>query len=87
MRFRYPRKFDFCRMTLDELKTMLGRVIRQDEKEPEVYRPLVAIGHTKDLTDPGTVDGLLAFLKAQQISVATFEGIYPKVRQEVEQIA
>ena len=87
MRFRYPRKFDFCRMTFDELKTMLERVIREDKEQPEVYRPLVAIGHTKDLTDPGTVDRLLAFLKAQQISVTTFEAIYPKVRQEVEQIA
>jgi hypothetical protein len=87
LRFRYPLKFDFCRMTLHEMKPMLERVIREDEIEPSLYRPLVAIGHSKDLVDFDTVDAFLSFLRAKGIAVATFESAYSKLAQESEQIA
>ncbi|MBZ5698179.1 MAG: hypothetical protein LAN18_06480 [Acidobacteriia bacterium] len=79
LRFQYPLKLDFCRMTLDELTAMMGRLIREDRERPDVYRPLVAIGHTKDLIDPGTVDAFLGFLRTNAIPVSTFETIYPKL--------
>jgi hypothetical protein len=79
LRFRYPLKLDFCRMTLHELTSMMGKVIREDRKAPELYRPIVAIGHTKDLTDPHTVDEFLTFLGAQGIPVSTFETVYSRV--------
>ena len=75
LRFRYPLKFDFCRMTLDELISIVERAIEQDQQTPALYKPLVAIGHTKDLTDPRTVEAFLSFLRKKEISVATFEGI------------
>ena len=81
LRFRYPRKFDFCRMTLDEMTSMVERVILEDAKDPAVYRPLVAIGHTKDLNDLQSVDTFLAFLRSKSIAVSTFPDIYPKVAQ------
>jgi hypothetical protein len=81
LRFRYPLKFDFCRMTLDEMTSMVERAIREDAKDPTVYRPLVAIGHTKDLTDFQAVDAFLAFLRSKGIAVCTFPDIYPKVSQ------
>src|SRR5947209_12949753 len=46
MRFRHPLKFDFCRMTAGELKEMIRNVIREDHGNREIYRPVVAIGHT-----------------------------------------
>jgi hypothetical protein len=78
-RFRYPLKLDFCRMSLDELTSMVERVIRHDQKKPDLYKPIVAIGHTKDLADPKTVDAFLSFLRAKGIAVTTFEGIKPKL--------
>jgi hypothetical protein len=81
-RFRYPLKLDFCRMTLQELISMLERVIREDRQDPEAYRPVVSIGHSKDLNDFQTVDDLLAFLQVNGIAVATFEEIYPKLSGE-----
>jgi hypothetical protein len=81
MRFLYPRKFDFCRMTLNELTSMVEMVVRKDRREPALFRPIVAIGHTKDLTDPQTVDGLLAFLHEKAIPVSTFERCYSKLLQ------
>jgi hypothetical protein len=80
-RFLYPLKLDFCRMTLAELTDMMGRVVRQDRQDPDTYRPIVAIGHTKDLTDFATVDAFLLFLKENRIPVVTFPDIYPKLTQ------
>jgi hypothetical protein len=79
MRLRYPLKLDFCRMTLDELTSMMKGIMREEQADPGSYRPIVSIGHSKDLTDPATVDRFLAFLRANVITVSTFEDIYPKL--------
>lgn len=79
VRFRYPMKFDFCRMTLNELTSMMDGVIREDQQDPTSYRPVVAIGHTKDFTDPETLNAFLCFLRRSGVSVSTFEGIYPRL--------
>ncbi len=84
LRFRYPLKLDFCRMNLGELKSMVERVIKADQKDPASYRPIVTIGHTKDLTDLQTVDSFLAFLMAECIPVSTFEQVYPKILQRAQ---
>jgi hypothetical protein len=79
MRLRYPLKFDFCRMTVEEMTTLISRALEEDRKDPGTYRPLVAIGHTKDLVAPQAVDEFLGFLRRAGISVSTFNDIYPKV--------
>jgi hypothetical protein len=53
--------------------------MRQDRKEPESYRPIVAIGHTKDLQDFDSVDTFLGFLRANKIGVRTFADIHPRL--------
>jgi hypothetical protein len=79
LRLRYPLKLDFCRMTLGELTSMMDRIIREDREEGESFRPVVAIGHTKDMTDFDTIDSLLSYLKTNQIAVSTLTDIYPKL--------
>lgn len=79
LRLKYPLKLDFCRMTLNEMLSMMEKVIRQDREDPETYRPIISIGHTKDLTDFQTVDSFLAFLKGRSIAITTFAGSYPKL--------
>ncbi len=81
-RFQYPLKFDFCRMTREELTTMLEQVVEDDRSDPEVYRPIVAIGHTKDLSEPQTVDYVLSYLRGKAINVATFKEIHSKLLNE-----
>jgi hypothetical protein len=81
LRFRYPLKFDFCRMTLAELTSMMDRVILQDRYEPDTLKPIVAIGHSKDLNDLPTVDAFLSFLREKDIPVVTFENIFTKVSE------
>ena len=78
LRFRQPLKFDFCRMTLKELASTLDNAIRENRESPEVFKPMVSIGHTKDLVDFRTVQTLLSYLKERHIGISTFEDVYPK---------
>jgi hypothetical protein len=87
LRFRYPRKLDFCRMTLDELTSIMLLIIRKDIEDPESYRPIVAIGHTKDLTDFDTVGGFLSFLEKKRIRISTFAEIYPELARRISAAA
>jgi hypothetical protein len=58
---------------------MMEEVLLEDQKTPQTYRPIGAIGHTKDLSDPESVDDFLAYLGKKGIPVATFEEIYHKL--------
>ncbi len=81
MRPGYPLKFDFCRMTLAELTSMMDRVIALDRHDPDSLKPIVAIGHSKDLNDLPTVDAFLSYLREKNIPVVTFENIFAKVSE------
>jgi len=81
MRFRYPLKFDFCRMTLSEMTSMMERVSAKDHRDPETFRPIVAIGHSKDLNDLQAVDVFLSYLRDQRVPVATFENVFSKIKK------
>jgi hypothetical protein len=78
VRFWYPLKFDFCRMTIDELTRMVDAAIREDQEDPTSFRPIVAIGHTKDLVDFEAVEKFLSYLIQKKIKISTFEEVYPK---------
>jgi len=78
LRLCHPLKFDFCRLNLRELTHMLGKEIQRDQKDPDLFRPVIAIGHTKDLIDFETVDSLLGYLRRKEIPISTFRGIYHK---------
>jgi hypothetical protein len=81
LRLWYPLKFDFCRMTIDELKKMLDTIIHEDRQDPTSFRPIVAIGHTKDLVDLETVEKFLDYLQRKGIPVSTFKEIFDKCKQ------
>src|SRR5262249_23718437 len=72
LRFRYPMKLDFCRMTARELTSMMLRILDADRRDPGTPRPVVAIGHTKDPIDLDAVDAFLAFLARRDVRVSTF---------------
>lgn len=81
LRWHYPRKFDFCRMTFAELKNATEKMLREDRHDSQRYRPMVAIGHTKDLTDAGTVDNFLRYLASAGVSVTTFRDAWPRLAE------
>ena len=78
IRWRYPLKLDFCRMTLNELVRMMEHLIGEERKDPTVYRPIVAIGHTKDLVDIKNVALFIGYLKERGIAVSTFAQVYAR---------
>jgi hypothetical protein len=84
IRFRYPLKLDFCRMAMGELIELLDAEINRDNDNPHIFRPIVAIGHTKDLIDIETVESLLSYLGENGIKISTFRDVYPKVKVPME---
>jgi hypothetical protein len=78
LRFKYPLKLDFCRMTINELTRMLDKVIKEDQPDPKSFKPIVAIGHTKDLIDYDTIESFLSYLRQKEIKVSTLEEAYSK---------
>ena len=81
LRFRYPLKMDFCRMSLNELTEMMDILIHEDQENPTSLRPIVVIGHTKDFIDFEVVEEFLSYLRARCIPVSTFTEIYHRCRQ------
>lgn len=75
LRIWYPLKLDFCRMTSGEFINMVETVIKEDRERPSEYRPLVAIGHTKDLFDFDAIESLLSYLRMKGIPVTTFREV------------
>ena len=79
-RLRHPLKLDFCRMDINGLTRLIDDVVRDDREDPSLFRPIVAIGHTKELFDLATVELLLSYLEKNKIAVSTFTDIYPRCR-------
>jgi hypothetical protein len=73
-RFHHPLKFDFCRMTLNELVSTI-ETVSSDQSDPQSYKPIVAIGHTKDLEDFDTIQAFLSYLQQKSIRVTTLKAI------------
>jgi hypothetical protein len=76
---KYPKKLDFCRLTKTEMDEMLKEIIALDHKSPSVLKPIVAIGHTKDLQDIDTVDYFLKILNESGLKVTTLRSIHEKL--------
>jgi hypothetical protein len=79
-RFTYPRKFDFCRMNLEEMKSVVDAVLHEDEKTPETYKPVVAIGHSKDLVDFEAIRRFLGYLADRGVGLSDFPGALRRVQ-------
>src|SRR5262249_18618901 len=78
LRFRQPLKFDFCRMNMAELCKTIERVQCAQDNNPSTPKHIVAIGHTKDLTDVSTVANFLRYLKEHGIGISVFEDFYSR---------
>jgi hypothetical protein len=75
LRLSYPMKLDFCRMTAKELKEMVDLAIIEARGDTESIRPVVAIGHTKDLVDVEPLESLLGHLAAGSVSVSRLDHV------------
>lgn len=75
----HPMKLDFCRLTAKELTWMFDKELRKDRKDSGRFRPIVAIGHTKDLVDLETVEAFLSYLREKSIPITTFRDVHDKI--------
>ena len=81
VRIRQPLKLDFCRMSVKAFTGMFDAILETDRKDPHSIKPVVAIGHTKDLVDFDAIEDMLTYLTDRGIPVSTFEQIYHKCLQ------
>ena len=84
LRFRHPMKLDFCRLTPVEMIRMLDQEMAKDRRNPAVFRPIVAIGHTKDLVDLETVESSLSYLRDKGVPISTFRDVHHKIMRRDE---
>ena len=66
-------------MTTEEIEEMVEHLIAEDNNEPNRYRPIVLIGHSKDLVDYDTVEWALKHLSNMNIPVVTFDQIINRI--------
>ena len=72
LRFRYPRKLDFCRMTFQEMRESIEGALEEQRASGRENSLVVAIGHSKDFVDSEAVRLFLTFLKERSVHVTTF---------------
>lgn len=71
-RIFYPKKFDFCRMTLQEMTKFLDQIIKKyDHSEKNI--PVVLIGHSKDFEDDGAIENFFKYCTENYNNSVKFE--------------
>jgi cysteinyl-tRNA synthetase len=63
---------------------MFDQEMEKDLRNPAIYRPIVAIGHTKDLVDLDTIESFLSYLRAQGVFVSTFRDVHDRIMRRGE---
>lgn len=70
VRFRYPRKLDFCRMSFEEMRQAAEGSLANPCNG--CHNIVVAIGHSKDFLESNDIRRFLAFLRERALNVTTF---------------
>ncbi len=73
LRLRYPLKFDFCKLELKEMISIIEQLLKYDKQTPSIYKPIVLSGHTKDNFAPEQLDSFIIYLKNKNINVTTLD--------------
>jgi hypothetical protein len=76
LRYRYPRKLDFCRMTFEEMRDAMARVLNSGQEGLEESNVVVAIGHSKDFVDAHAIRLFLEYLRQHDIAVTTLARLF-----------
>ena len=75
LRIKYPQKFYFTKMTFEELRSRSDEIILKDKIAPNVLKPIVLIGHAKNLPEMTEVRKFLSYVERKRIPVTTFNEI------------
>lgn len=75
LRIKYPQKFDFTKMTFEELRSMTDEIILEDKPTPSILKPIVLIGHAKNLPKLSEIRKFLSYVRKKKPPVTTFSKI------------
>jgi len=82
IRLKYPQKLDFTKMTFNELRKTIDNLISIDNKTIEIIKPVVLIGHSKNLFDFDTIKKLLNYIMHKQIPIITFSEFLEQIKNK-----
>ena len=77
----YPLKFDFTKMSFNELKKMLKKIIEMDQSSNQIYKPIVLIGHAKNQIIFKEIEKFLEYVASNNINVVLFKNIIHKLKE------
>lgn len=66
VRWRFPKKFDFCRLSFREMKSFVDKANRRALAMGNTNLPVVAIGHSTEYLHDGELERFLEYLSANQ---------------------
>jgi hypothetical protein len=66
-------------MSFIEMKKIIDSLFAEDILTPGTYKPIVLIGHTKELRDFNSIKQTLDYLKEKNAKVLTFREILPRL--------
>lgn len=75
IRIKYPMKLDFTKMTFIEFKSMLDLILSEDKNNPQILKPIILIGHSKNPNNFPEIKKMLIYIQNKNIKVSTFEEI------------
>jgi peptidoglycan/xylan/chitin deacetylase (PgdA/CDA1 family) len=78
-RIRYPRKIDYCFLDSREIIGIIKKLIMIDQKNRDEYKPIVLIGHSKNLVFLERVEAILEFVKQNDLKIVTFKEALKKI--------
>jgi hypothetical protein len=73
LRLKYPLKFDFCKLELKEMISIIEQLLKYDKQTPSIFKPVVLSGHTKDKFSPEQLDSFIIYLKNKNINITTLD--------------
>jgi hypothetical protein len=66
-------------MKPSDIVSIIDLLKAEDKKQPDVYKPIVLIGHTKNLVSLNCLDIILKYLKKGGYEVTTFRQALPNL--------
>jgi len=81
----YPFKYDFCKLSANNMIRWLKRLIRDDQiRRAEIGTPVVMLGHSKDFWNDRNLTRFLAYAKRARNAEVRFSTLAELTRMSIE---
>lgn len=82
---RQPIKYDFCKLSANDMIRELRRMVQKDPKDDELNTPVVMLGHSKDFWNDRNLKAFLAFIQEKcraRVCFSTLGALTKKIAEK-----